>query len=192
MIHNSYLTKENITKIQKIFSSHKELPSVTLYDFFDWSFYEKANKKIQKKRFKIQRKPMYHSFEISPPPTQLTNFLNSDPCKDYFSSITKKKIKKIGGKMFSFSWKHYTLLHDTRIEKPGYDIIIDFTDSWDKNAGGEVVYVDGDGNYQFTTVSPNTVTITRRKKNIHKFLHYVNYLSNQKKRILFMGKITFL
>ena len=75
------------------------------------------------------------------------------------------------------------MLHDKKVEKPGTDIIFDFSDKWQDDYGGHIVYVDGRGNYITTPVQGNTVSIVKRSSSIQKFVQYVNNHGKDKKRL---------
>ena len=92
-------------------------------------------------------------------------------------------------KALCFSWKDYIILHDENKEKLGIDIIVDCTEDWNEKAGGNVVYVDGKGNYSKIPVKENTLTIVKRHHHEQKFVQYVNHYAGPKKRYLVVGKL---
>ena len=163
-----------IEQVKKSFS--EDFPSVTLFDFFEKKDFIKLQKRIRSLQYKKEKKTLTHSHSkasITLSDKELINFL---------SKITNKKIKKLSGQVLSFGWKDYTILHDTVKEKQSYDIIIDLTNSWQEDFGGNIIYVDGTGDYVKIPDRRNTLTIVKRKKNIRHFVKYVNNLAGRKKR----------
>lgn len=189
MIHSNYQKKENKEKVKQLFFSNPELPSITLYDFFDWKFYEDVEKKLTKMTFSHSRSALHHRYSCANPPLLLKKFLNSDEFISYLSTALNKEFALLQGKMYKFSWKDYTLLHDPSVEEEGYDLVMDFTEDWNQEAGGQIIYVDGEGDYRSVPVAPNAITITLRKPGIHKFVKYINNKAGKNQRICLLGSI---
>ena len=188
-ISSLYGNKENIIKIRDIFHSNRDLPSVTLPHFFKNKVYTHIKKEILILHYKKMMTPIFYSYLAAKPPTNLQTILNSKEFLNFLSSINGRRIKKIKGSIECFGWKNYMILNDEVKEKPGIDVIIDFTDSWDKKFGGSLVYVDGTGSYTKIPASSNTLIIAERKKNVQKFVQYVNHLCTNRKRFFFLGTL---
>ncbi len=175
MINKKYL--DNIEQIRKVFYANKE---IQLSDFLGKKSYEEFKKKINKIKLAKKVQPMccsYDEAEISLP----------KDIADFIFLILKKKIEK--ARLLCFKWKDYTILNDEVIEKPGIDVVFDLTDNWNNNAGGSIVYVDGSGEYTKIPPSGNTLIIVERKKNVQKFVKYVNHLA-QKKRCFIIAEFS--
>lgn len=188
MINKIYLKIENTAKLRDIFLANERLPSIIMPDFLgkkDYAMLENAAKKC---RYKTEKKPMHFNYSVSHMPKPLANLLKSDAMKQLVSKITDEKIKNIGGKLYSFGWKDYTLLNDEKIEKPGYDLILDFG-NWDESFGGIVTYSDGMGNSDALKQAENMLIIIKRKKMMQKFVKYVNNKAGSRKRLFFMGNL---
>ena len=188
MINKLYLNGENTAKLKDIFLANERLPSIIMPNFIgkkDYAMLEMAAKKC---RYKIEKEPMHFRYSASETPKSLPELLNSNAMKQLISKIINKKIKKIDGKLYCFGWKDYTLLNDEKIEKPGYDLILDFG-KWDESFGGMITYSDGMGNSDALKSRPDTLIIVKRKNRMQKFTKYVNNKSGKRKRLFFMGKI---
>lgn len=189
MIHDNYKKASNKKRVKQLFFSNQDFPSITLYDFFDWKYYEDVEERMSKMTFSHSKNTLHHSYSSANTIPLLKKFLNSDEFIAYLSGILNKDFALVEGKLYRFSWKDYTLLHDDSLEEEGYDLIIDFTENWNQQAGGQIVYVDGEGSYRSVPVAPNAITITLRKPGIHKFVKYVNNKSKKDQRICFIGSI---
>ena len=183
----AYKNQETISQIRRAFSKNTNLPSVTLQKFFDESVYSSLQSAFRKQKFTKKADRMHYRYSTSPLPKALKEILNDENFIALCSRILDTKMKGIEGAMHSFGWKDYTLLHDEAIEQPGFDIIMDFTDAWPKDAGGISVYVDGTGNYHHIPSSSNTLTLASRKEGVSKFVQYVNHKAGQRSRMLFLG-----
>ena len=99
--------------------------------------------------------------------------------------LLNKKLT-VRAKFRSFAWKEYTLLHGRANERGTYDIIFDFTESWDERAGGSLIYADGTGDYSEIPPQRNMLCIAEIKKS-RKFMQYINHFGKRGKRILLIG-----
>ncbi len=189
VVNPQYLDKENLAQIQSLFKQNKELPSIHLHSFFELNFYGKILEEISSLSFKKEKDPLTHSYSAANIPRLLSSFFSSSEFKDFLFSVGGKRLSVIGGRLFSFSWKEYTVLHDTNVDKPGYDLIIDCTDDWDDSFGGSLIYVPGTGEYTSIPYRGNSLTIVQRKKGVQKFIKYVNTHAGKKKRIFFLGNL---
>ncbi len=190
MLNPHYKKDDSLDAISAAFTKNKELPSITLKEIFDEPYYGELLKNIERANWirKVNKTQFsYFAAKISP---LLSKTLSSGELLTFASATVGKKITKIDGELRWFLWKDYTLLHDSAVEKSGFDIVIDFTTEWPKEAGGTLVYADGTGNYHSIPSSPNTLTITRRKKDVQKFVQYVNHLAGKFRRIIFLGRMS--
>ncbi|HLD87309.1 MAG TPA: hypothetical protein VJB12_04555 [Candidatus Nanoarchaeia archaeon] len=183
----AYKNQETISQIRRAFSKNTNLPSVTLQKFFDESVYSSLQSAFRKQKFAKKVDRMHYRYSTSPLPKALKEILNNENFIALCSRIMGTKITRIEGALYSFGWRDYTLLHDEAMEQPGFDIIIDFTDSWPQDAGGIIVYVDGTWNYHHIPPTPNALSLTKREENVQKFVQYVNHKAGKKSRVLFLG-----
>ncbi|MBI2669141.1 hypothetical protein HYX14_04835 [Candidatus Woesearchaeota archaeon] len=183
-----YLNQKTRAEIQKTFHLNKELPSVQLQQFFTKEVYEQLCQAVVSGSFRHEKIPHLHSYSVAEIPAKVDAFFSSSEFLDFFSLLLPKKIK-ISFRLYSFSWRDYILLNDQSLEKPGIDLIFDLTSLWDSSWGGNIVYVDGTGEYTMIAGAPNTLTIVQRKKNVRKFVQYVNHYAEQRKRYLLMGTL---
>jgi hypothetical protein len=189
MVNLQYLNEGTIIQVRQAFRANKDLPSITLQKFFSDIGYQKLSKAVSKSAFRKNVDKMHYSYGVAKLPNELKATLNDPTVKKYLSVLLDKDIKKIGGTLCEFGWKDYTLLHDEKVEKQGIDIIIDFTEEWDENAGGKIVYVDGTWDSRNIPSSPNTLSLTIRKEGVSKFIQYCNHYARKNKRVLFLGSI---
>ena len=102
----------------------------------------------------------------------------------FISKIAKTKINPLNSELCAFGWKDYTIINDKKKERKGMDILIDLTQNWSANFGGNVVYVDGTGNYTKIGQKFNSITIVLKDSNSRKFIQYVNNLAGKTKMML--------
>ena len=184
-INPSYLSA--VADAKKAFLSNKELPSIKLQKFFSEKFYLLLKKQVSALKFKHYVDKMCYSYACADLPLELEEFLNSPLFLSFASSVVGTRVKAAEGSAYMMTWKDYALINDKSPEKPGIDFIIDFTN--DFGCGGEVIYVDGTGSYSSIEMAENTLSIVMRRKNVHKFIHYLNHHAKNKKRLLVVGSL---
>ncbi len=174
MINKIYL--EKIEEIKKSFKLNKDFPSIQLPDFL--TNFEEMKSKITKINFKKDTNLLHHRLskaEIELDLPELAEFL---------SKVLNKKIKTLNFTAFMLEWKDFMMLNDDCVEKPGIDIMLDFTENWDSESGGQIIYSDGSGENYTIPVLKNSLTIVERKKGVQKFFKYVNNLANNRRYFL--------
>lgn len=181
-INNSYLSEETKQKIRKSFL-HSDFPAVILKDFFNKKSYAELQKKVLSLQFRNDQVVIHHSYASS----KIT--LSHPALCGFISSITKKKVDKLNFIAYLASWKDYQILHDKYVEKPGIDVVIDLTDNWNPDWGGVVAYTDGRGTAYPITPAANSVAIVGRKKNLHKYIQYLNHHGKGKKRMFLIATL---
>ncbi len=157
-------------------------------DFFEHSYYERLQKQIKELSFKRSYQPSLHSYRSADLPLDVTSLINSKEFISFISKNAKISVKKIEAKAFLFEAKDYTLLHDMTEEKPGIDIIIDFTEKWNERFGGMMTYADGNGHSFMVPSKSNSLIIAERNKGIQRFMQYVNHTAKGR-RILIIGSV---
>lgn len=174
-----YLDK--IEEIKKSFQSNKDFPSIQLPDFL--TNFEELKSKITKINFKKDTNLLHHRLskaEIELDLPELAEFL---------SKILNKKIKTLNFTAFMLEWKDFMILNDDCVEKPGIDIMLDFTENWDSESGGQIIYTNGKGENYTIPVLKNSLTMVERKKGLQKFFKYVNNLANNRRYFLVLSTI---
>jgi len=187
MINKIYLNPGHASKIKKIFHANKLLPNIKLAKFLDVAFYAALRKEAINAKYSQLNEPMKYRYSEAKTPKILDKFLDSKKFKDFVFKITGKKIRKVNGNLWSFGWKDYTMLRDKKIEKPGFDLIIDFTDLWNEDAKGFVVYVDETGQHNKLFSIGTILTIVQRNKNVKRYAQYVNNLAGKNRRYFYFG-----
>ena len=188
-INHEYLKLENQTEIQKTFTKNTP-PIAILSNFFDKETYTKLKTKIERQRFEKVTDVLHRKYTRSNVPKILNKFFEEN--KEFRTLITvilKERIKHIDAITYKFTWKNYTIINDDTIEEPGFDMCINFTDNWDEEAGGSLVYVDGSGDFTKIPNKGNTLIIVKRDENTHKFIKYVNHKAQEKDRFFVLGNI---
>lgn len=179
-INPAYFKEENIKKIQQMFASNKNVPSIVLHQFFKPDCYAGVQEGARHAVFEKQRHPILYSYEQATP-SFVNEGLNQPEMIEFLQKILNRKIKKITGTLEAFGWKDYMILNDEAVEKPGIDLFFGLSDGWNASAGGNIVYVDGSGEYTKTLVTGNMLVIVERKSGVQKFVQYVNHRAEQKK-----------
>ncbi len=186
-INETYNEKETITIVKEIYKQNPKVPSATLQQFFTEYSYKRLQKEVINTKKEVRIDYLHHKYKECPGPKELESFLNKKEFIKLLHKITGKTYNKISLKSFVLSWKDYSLIHDKHIEKPGLDIIIDLTESWDYKDGGAVIYVDGTGDYAPVISERNSLTIVKRTPTVRKFIKYINNRAKGKERTLLIG-----
>lgn len=171
-----YENPSNISQIKDLFKSNEKLPSIKLPKFF--SDYDKIKLPAN---FKKDSHPIHFSYSVAVQ-KDLEKFLSSKQFLDFVLKITGKKLK-FHSKLIKLDWKDYSIINDDAIEKPGFDVIIDFSSNWN-DEGGSIVYTDGKGETFFIPAEPNNLVLVQRKKGVHRFYQYVNHKAKGKRLFL--------
>ncbi len=180
MINKYYL--ENVEKIKSSFHEKKDFPHVILFDFFDDEQYSRVKKILEKIPLKKEKKPLFHSYAHARLSPELQNVFSSSEFTGFIKTIIGQKFKLLNLTIYSFSARDYTLLNDSYKEKPGMDLIFDFTEKWDSSGGGQVTYVNGTGDALKLPIKANSLLIIRRQKNVQRFVKYVNHNAGKERR----------
>lgn len=189
VINKHYQNRKEQEKIKQLFQKNKDFPSASLLQFFEPAYYHKLEQEIKSLKYQHQKNLLTHSYHKAVPNPKIISLLNSREILTFMEFLTHKKIKKINAAIYSFSWKDYLLLHDSKTEQPGIDFIIDFTSEWDDHWGGNIIYVNGKGDYFSLPITANSVHIINRKAGTQKFLKYINHHAINKQRHLILGTI---
>ncbi len=196
-INEFYFSEETQDNITAVFKNQN---IVSLKQFLYPEFYNKLKSILPKIKWKKEFHPINCSYNYCNSNTNPNSKINQikeleelSKDKDFrelLTIITGKQVKnKLNLTIQSFGWKNYTIINDESIEEPGVDIIIDLTEEWNDEWGGNIVLVDGSGDYTDISHAPNTLTIINRKKGEHKFVKYVNHLSGNKKRMFLVASL---
>ncbi|MBI5066535.1 hypothetical protein HZA97_09985 [Candidatus Woesearchaeota archaeon] len=172
MINKTYLTK--IEEIKKAFHTNKYFPSIQLHNFL--INFEELKKKVDKSKFEKETNLLSHRLSKAELKLDILEF------REFLSKILNKKITNTTFTVYKLEWKDFKILNDDCVEKPGIDIILDFTENWNTESGGQIIYSDGSGENYTMPVLKNSLTIVERKKGVQKFFKYVNNLAGNGKR----------
>ncbi len=193
IINKLYLQEATIQKIISSFNNNKELPSISLINFFENNLFTILRKKILTLKTTPQKKPLQYSYAQSSLPKNLNLFFNHTELLSFISIIINQKVEEIELSYHIFTHKDYLLLHDSLQKKEHhdscFDIIIDLTPKWDEHWGGIITYIDTLGNHHHLPCYNNTLTIIKREKNSQKYLKYINNNTKNNKKYLLMGRI---
>lgn len=187
LINPSYTEQKTLAQIRAHFSNNKELPSISLQQFFAPDIYAAVKKEMAGLAYRKETNMLQHRFKKATLSRSLHALFEHPEMVSFIASVLGKKTKGVDMAACVFGWKDYTLLHDEATEKPGIDVFFDCTDEWHEGWGGSLVYVDGTGNYTFLPPSPNTFVLVERKKGVQKFVQYVNHHAGKKTRIFVQG-----
>lgn len=181
-VNLAYLKEEIKQKIRKSFLN-SDFPAVALNDFFDKGFYEQLQKKISSLDFKKDVILLHHSYAVSNLKIPSKEFC------DFLSFVTKKKIDEIAFTAYLLTWKDYMILNDKYVEKSGIDIVVDLTDNWNAEWGGIVTFTNGRGIVYPLAPAGNSLAMVERKKNLQKYIQYINHHGKDKKRLLLIATL---
>ena len=181
-INPHYLEPEHKQKIRKSFL-HSDFPAVLLNDFFSKELYLELQKKVLSLNFKKDAVILHHSYAVSSIKVTSREFC------DFISFVTKKKVDEITFTAYLLTWKDYMILNDQYLEKPGIDLVIDLTDNWNAEWGGVVTFTNGKGTVYPITPTENSLAIVERKKNLQKYIQYLNHYAKDQKRLLLIATL---
>ncbi len=192
MINRHYLAA--VATIHSSFQEKKDFPHVALFDFLDKEVYYQIRKELLGLSLSPEKRPLFHSYSSAPVPSSLRRTLFSPTVIRFIAEITGKKRKREinfnQAQVYSFSARDYTLLNDSYKEKPGIDLIFDFTDGWGPSSGGQITYVNGTGDALQLPIQPNMFALVRRQKNTQRFVKYLNHRVGKKKRLFVLVRIS--
>ena len=177
-----YLKEETKQKVRKLFL-HSDFPAVILKDFLTAEYYSQLQNKVSSLDFKRDTVVLHHAYAVS----QIK--ITSKEWCELLSFITKKKIEEITFTAYCVGWKDYQILNDKYLEKPGRDIVIDLTDDWNVDWGGVVTFTNGRGTIYPISPAGNSLAIVERKKQLQKYIQYVNHYAKDKKRVFLIASI---
>ncbi len=191
MINKNYLAAETIEKIKQEFLSKDDFPSTVLFKFLEREFYMKLRQQIIRLYYKKEVVRVSHSYAAANLPPAISKWFNQKEFLDFLSSILNKKVQLLDARAYTFSWKDYTVLSDTTVEKPGFDFIFDFTHDWDERGNGYIFYKDEEGNFISLPLAADMLAIVERKAGVQKYVQYVNHYAQKNRRYMVMGKMIF-
>lgn len=184
-INPLYLKKETLEKIKDIFNSSEWLPSAKIKYFLNKEDYKKIKNEIIKLKFNKNKKLMHYSYSKTEIPEKLNKFVNSDKFKKIIFEIAGEN--KINFELRRFGWRDYILLNDLDNEKNGIDVILEFTENWNEEFGGETVYTNSIGFNSKIIPEGNTLNIIKRE-NVQRFVKYVNNKAKNRFRYFLIGQ----
>lgn len=186
-INENYVGTENKKKIKEIFLKEKK---VILFQFFKDDYYQQLKKEIKRLKFEQEKHYLTHCHRHAALSPHFQEKFRFKELVWFIENLTNKKTSSWKPRILQFSWKDYTILHDQNKEKPGIDIILDFTADWNSNAEGAITYVDGTGNYTQIPIQGNMLAIVKRTKNEQRFVQYVNYYAGKKSRYFILETLS--
>jgi hypothetical protein len=178
---NAFYLQEKTKK--QISQQLKKEKVVQLEKFFTKEMYAQLRKLARTSKYIQAIKPLGSTYHVAK--TKNTLFLLRD-LSAFLQQIVKKKIRTIDVDLLYLTWKDYSILHDDMLNKA--EFIIDLTEGWDQDAGGNVMYTDGYGNFITLVPGGNTLTIAN-SSSLKRFFQYVNHYGKNKKRYLLVCTI---
>ncbi|OGY48324.1 MAG: hypothetical protein A3D39_00630 [Candidatus Buchananbacteria bacterium RIFCSPHIGHO2_02_FULL_39_17] len=182
MVNPIYQKSETVQQLKTLFQKNKILPSIQLHTFFTEQEYTKIKSIIKSSTFKHTKKPLLYSYSQAPIKKELPSFLLE--IQSITATILSQKISLKNLQLLQFQHKDYTLLNDKSIEPQGYDIILDLTEHWQPEYGGNLIYTNGQLTSYTIPSKPNTLTIIKRTKHFQKYLEYINHYAKKQQRYI--------
>lgn len=184
-INPAYLNPQLVPQMQEAFNSHPSIPNIKLGQILDSSSYKNLKSIVIKTKTKLQVDPLeyrFHVADISMP--QLTSALSQFLSQSF--NITLKSNK---WKLVRMTWKEYSMILDIQKLRNGHDVIVDVTDDFPQNAGGDIVYTIGGKETVEIPASSNTLVVVKITKNTRSFLKYANHYAKVKNRYFLIQQL---
>lgn len=182
IINPYYAKKETISQLKKAFQQHKNIPEIQLQQFFTDIVYAQLQHEIHLLLWQSLEKPLYSHYASAEVSQVIKTIISNQNLLNLLIKIIDKKISIQDIKAYQLSWKNYSLLHDKLQENTGFDLIIDFTEAWSEQAGGNIIYTNGINQSVTITPAKNAITLIERKKSVQKFFQYCNHYSKGRER----------
>ena len=188
-INPTYLAKDTMKQVRSMFLQDPQLPSVQLQQSLGPSSYAALKEEILSLPYKKECDPLLHSFKSAKPPKRLLALLQSNELFSFLAAVTGEDVLSLSPSVLCIGWKDYTLINDKAVEKPGIDVILDFSDDWDDAWGGSIVYAPGTGDVTRIAPSGNTLIIVERKSGVNRFVQYINHHAGKKTRCFVIATV---
>ena len=186
---NSIYTNPTVQKqVRQVFTTATPFPSITLYDVFDFETLSQLSQTMLRLDFQHEKKPLLHSYATASLPKELTKTI-STTLLPFLSTVLNKKLSTISLTAYKLGWKDYQILHDSLQTSTSHEIIIDLTPTWSDAAGGAITYVDGSGEFVSVPIKSNNLTLVQQKKEVNRFIEYVNNKAKNHSRLFLLGKL---
>lgn len=185
VINPVYSNKSVIGKLREQFIAEGAL---LLLQFWQPEFYRRLREKILHLHYHKEILRTSHSYNAAEISWQLKKSME-EQLNYFLSRVLPAKAAIQLEKVFSFSWKDYTILSDEASEEPGTDLILDFTGTWPAEAGGAVVYKNYAGEAFTIPSQGNLLALVKREAGMQSYVQYVNHRAGKEKRAMILGKI---
>ena len=188
MVNPIYQKSETVQQLQSLFKQNNLLPSIQLHTFFTEQEYKKIKSIITVSHFIHTKKPLLYSYSQASIKKELTPYLVQ--IESITSAILNQKINHLTPSLLQFQHKDYTLLNYRSIEPQSYDIILDLTEHWQPEFGGNLIYTNGQGTSFTIPAKLNTLTLIKRTKQFQKYVEYINHYAKKQQRYILIANLS--
>lgn len=179
MLNRFYQDRNIITQIRKEFAQQGH---VVLYDVVDQKTWQKSLESMRNLKLTAEIEFLAHVRKTASVPAAVREIVNT-----VVFQVLGKTPQQL--RVYSYGWKEYSILHDAAVENAGTDIIFDFTSYWQDEWGGQLIYVNGTGNYTSFPIRHNMLIIKKRVADEQKFVKYVNHYAQKQRRLFLLGSV---
>lgn len=190
-INQHYLNRPALTAIRDAYLKNKTIQSVQLRDFLNkraYTFLQRDAWGATRKRQSSSTMFIYDALKPHRTMLDFERLLRSKEFAALLSFLAGKKLAVQEIEWQSFSHRHYTLLHDKRVQKNGVYFFLDLPQQWDDAWGGYTSLVrDGQ---ELIRISPrgNAATFLTMAGKARQFTKYVNYRAGKHRRIVLVAR----
>lgn len=104
-----------------------------------------------------------------------------DEINNFIREITDEEPNELS--LNQYEHKDFIILSDKTEKEDTIDIVIDFTQDWEKEFGGTLTYTTKREEIFYLEPGFNTLTIVKKPKEVMKYLKYINNKSQNRKII---------
>ncbi len=180
MINKMYVSPEILEEINNAFNNSKP-KMIRLDNFLEINFCNRLIKYLDESVWKKTKLPDRYSFSE-------TDIKDFDYLRNFLGEVVGKKTKNFQVKFRKYEWKDYHLIHDSEEFEGTEFCIFLIREVWDPEMGGSFVY-KSEKDYIFNPVQ-NSFFMFEKKKNILRFVKYLNNSCRDKKIYTIQGYVT--
>lgn len=190
-INGDYLDSSLLHTVRQAYQKNRVIPSVQLRALLNKKVFSSLQRNASRAARKWRHVPNMFIYEqLKPRDTMLDfeRFLRSREFMTLLSFVVGKKVAVKEIEWQSFSHRHYTLLHDKRVQEKGVYLFFDLSALWNEAWGGYTSVVRDGQELIRALPSENAATFLTLAGKARQFTKYVNYRAGKHRRIVLVAR----